>query len=519
MTDQTEPSARAPKGLFGGVFDRGGARTDDTAWLQAMLDAEAGLARALERAGLAPAGAGQAVTAAAQAANFSIGELGELAALTGNPVPALARALARRVPQAAAGAVHRGATSQDIMDTAAMLLARRVIEAVLADLAQASAAAAGLADAHRSTMMIGRTLLQQAVPTTFGLVAAGWLTSLDEAREGLAAISSQRLAVQFGGAAGTLASLGDDGPRVAALLAEDLGLARPVLPWHTDRLRIIDLATGLARVTAALGKIARDVTLLAQSEVGEVSEGKGGGSGAGGPANPDRGSASAGGAAGLTGPPATAGLAGPPATAGLAGPPAAASPRRGGSSAMPHKHNPVAAIAILGCTKQAPGLLATLVACAEQEHQRAAGAWHAEWEPLTALLRLTGSAASWAAELMSGLVVDASRMAANLAATKDLPLAEHVTSLLAGVLGGAQAHDLVAEAARRAVSAGLPLRDVLLAVPKLEGRLASAGITAEQIESALEPAGYLGATDAFVTAALRAHAALDGGQPQEDGHG
>jgi 3-carboxy-cis,cis-muconate cycloisomerase len=210
-----------------------------------------------------------------------------------------------------------------------------------------------------------------------------------------------------------------------------------VLPWHTDRLRIIDLATGLARVTAALGKIARDVTLLAQSEVGEVSEGKGGGSGA--------------------------------------GTPLAASPRRGGSSAMPHKHNPVAAIAILGCTKQAPGLLATLVACAEQEHQRAAGAWHAEWEPLTALLRLTGSAA--------------------------------------------QAHDLVAEAARRAVSAGLPLRDVLLAVPKLEGQLASAGITAEQIESALEPAGYLGATDEFVTAALRAHAALDGGQPQEDGHG
>ena len=157
-----------------------------------------------------------------------------------------------------------------------------------------------------------------------------------------------------------------------------------------------------------------------------------------------------------------------------------------------------------------PGLLATLVACAEQEHQRAAGAWHAEWEPLTALLRLTGSAASWAAELMSGLVVDASRMAANLAATKDLPLAEHVTSLLAGVLGGAQAHDLVAEAGQRAVSAGLPLRDVLLAVPKLEGRLASAGITAEQIESALEPAGYLGAADAFVTAALRAHAADQG---------
>ena len=172
MTDQTEPGARAPEGLFGGVFDRGGARTDDTAWLQAMLDAEAGLARALERAGLAPAGSGQAVTAAAQAGNFDVGELGKLAALTGNPVPALARALARRVPQAAARAVHRGATSQDIVDTAVMLLARRAVDVVLADLARAAEAAAGLARAHQTTIMIGRTLLQQAVPVTFGLIAA-----------------------------------------------------------------------------------------------------------------------------------------------------------------------------------------------------------------------------------------------------------------------------------------------------------------------------------------------------------
>jgi len=474
-------------GLFGGVFARGPVAVDDNAWLQAMLDAEAGLARALERAGLAPAGSGEAVTAAARAADFEPGELGALAALTGNPVPGLARALARRVPQAAAGAVHRGATSQDIVDTAAMLLARRVIDGVLADLARAADAAAGLAGTHRSTIMIGRTLLQQAVPVTFGLVAAGWLTSIDEARQGLAAVSSGRLAVQFGGAAGTLASLGEAGQRVAALLAEELGLALPVLPWHTDRLRIIDVAAALARAAAALGKVARDVTLLAQSEIGEVHEGA---ADAGAPAQQ-----------------AAASIPGAPGAPGAPGP---AGPRRGGSSAMPHKHNPVAAIAILGCTRQAPGLLATLVASAEQELQRAAGAWHAEWEPLACLLRLTGSAASWAAELLSGLTVDGSRMAANLAATKDLPLAEHVASLLAGVLGGAQAHDMVAEAAQRAVSAGLPLRDVLLAVPKLENRLASAGITAEQIESALEPAGYLGAADAFITAALEAHQSLEG---------
>jgi 3-carboxy-cis,cis-muconate cycloisomerase len=429
---------------------------------------------------MAPAGSGEAVTVTAQAANFDPNALGELAALTGNPVPGLARELARRVPQTAVSAVHRGATSQDIIDTAAMLLARRAIEVILADLAAAADAAAGLAADHRATIMIGRTLLQQAVPVTFGLVAAGWLNSVDEAREGLAAVSARRLAVQFGGAAGTLASLGEHGGRVAALLAEELSLALPVLPWHTDRLRIIDLGAVLARTAAALGKIARDVTLLAQSEIGEVSEGP----------------------------------SGPRGVQGTR--PSPQAPRRGGSSAMPNKHNPVASIAILGCTKQVPGLLATLVAAGEQEHQRAAGAWHAEWEPLTALLRLTGSASSWAAELLSGLTVDTSRMAANLAATKGLPLAEHVTSLLTGVLGAAQAHDLVAEAGERAVSAGLPLRDVLLSVPKLEERLASAGITAEQIDSALEPAGYLGVTDALITAALEAHETL---KLQESQHG
>jgi 3-carboxy-cis,cis-muconate cycloisomerase len=468
MPDHEKPNER---GLFGGVFGRGGVEAGDTAWLQAMLDAEAGLARALERAGLTPAGSGQAVTAAAQAKNFDPNELGGFAALTGNPVPGLARALARLVPPAVAGAVHRGATSQDILDTAAMLLAKRAIAVIEADLARAAGTAADLADAHRTSIMIGRTLLQQAVPVTFGLIAAGWLTSLDEARDGLAAVASQRLAVQFGGAAGTLASLGEAGPQVALLLAEELGLALPVLPWHTDRLRIIDLGAALARVAAALGKIARDVTLLAQSEVGEVSEGSG---------------------------------AGAPEARGTDSQPAAA-PRRGGSSAMPHKHNPVAAIAILGCTRQVPGLLATLAAAAEQELQRAAGAWHAEWEPLTTLLRLTGSASTWGAELLPGLVVDTSRMTANLAATKGLPLAEHVASLLAGVLGGAQAHDLVAQASTRAVGAGLPLSDVLLAVPGLEERLTAAGITTEQIDSALNPAGYLGSSDAFITAALGAH--------------
>ena len=437
--------------MFGGVFARGSAIIDDRAWLQAMLDAEAGLARALERAGLAPAGAGEAVTRAARANDFDIAELGDLSALTGNPVPGLARALAVKVGGQRGRAVHRGATSQDILDTAAMLLARTAIDAARADLTAAAAAAAALATEHRTTAMIGRTLLQQAVPVTFGAVAAGWLAALDAAITGLAETRRTRLAVQFGGAAGTLASLGPDGIRVKAMLADELQLADPPVPWHTERLRIIDVGVAMARVTAALSKIARDVTLLAQTEVAEVAEGG------------------------------------------------------GGPSAMPNKINPVAAVAILGCAKQAPGLLATLVASAEQEHQRAAGAWHAEWQPFGQLLQIAASAASWGGELLANLEVDTGKMAANLTAAGGLPLAERVSALLRTAIGAAEAHDLVATAAAKAATSGVPLRDILLADPDLEDKLTKAGITQADIEQALDPAGYLGAAADFTDAALAAH--------------
>jgi 3-carboxy-cis,cis-muconate cycloisomerase len=234
-----------------------------------------------------------------------------------------------------------------------------------------------------------------------------------------------------------------------------------VLPWHTDRSRIIDVAAACAGAAAALAKVARDVTLFAQSEVGEVREG-GGGSGAG--------------------------------------------ERRGGSSAMPHKQNPVAAIAILGCTRRVPGLVATLVASAEQEHQRAAGAWHSEWEPFADLLRMTGSAAAWGAELTGALVVDPARMRANLDAAGGLPLAERVAGLLVPALGRAQAHDLVARASAHAVAVGVTLREALLGVPEMAGWLDGAGITSAQIDEALDPAGYLGSAGAFTDAALGAHA-------------
>jgi len=457
-----------PGGMFGGVFMRGGPVADDAAWLHAMLAAEAGLARALERAGLVPAGAGATVTAAAaRTADFDLTELSWSSALTGNPVPGLARALTRLVADPAAkSAVHQGATSQDILDTAAMLLACDAIDAAADSLAAAAASAARLADAHRGTLMIGRTLLQQAVPVTFGVVAAGWLAGLDGALDGLASVRATRLAAQLGGAAGTLASLGPAGPQVKSLFAQEVGLLDPPLPWHTERLRIIDVAVAMTRVTAALSKIARDVTLLAQTEIAEVSEG----------AEP-------------------------------AGPAGHAAPRRGGSSAMPNKNNPVAAVAILGCARQAGGLLATLVASAEQEHQRAAGAWHAEWQPFSHLLQLAVTAAAWARDLLANLTVDPARMAANLHAAGGLPMAERVTALLRESLGGPQAHDLVAIAAGRAASSGAPLLDVLLAASDIADKLTQAGISAAEIERALDPAGYLGASDAFITAALAAHPA------------
>jgi 3-carboxy-cis,cis-muconate cycloisomerase len=470
-------AVRTRQGLFGGIFGRGGVDTSDEAWLQAMLDTEAALARALERAGLAEPGAGAAVTAAAQADAFDAAELGRQAALTGNPVPALVRDLIRMVPPDAAGAVHQGATSQDIVDTAAMLLARQALSAVAADLSAAASAAAGLAAAHVNTVMIGRTLLQQAVPIPFGLVAAGWLAALDEAREALARVRAGRLAVQFGGAAGTLASLGGAGVRVAGFLADELGLACPAAPWHTNRLRILDIAGACAGASGALGKAARDVTLLAQSEVAEVREGAC-------PASADGQDAGGQGAGGQ----------------GAA---------RGGSSAMPHKRNPVGAVAVLGCTRQVPGLLAILAASAEQEHQRAAGAWHAEWQPLSDLLRLTGSAASWGAELLGGLEVDPARMRQNLDAARGLPMAEHVSSLLAPSLGRVAAHDLVARASARAAGSGLNLRDTMLDTPEIRQRLDEAGITPERIESALDPAGYLGSAGEFVNAVLAAHAAAE----------
>jgi 3-carboxy-cis,cis-muconate cycloisomerase len=443
-------------GLFGGVFARGpvAAQVDDRAMLQAMLDAEAALARASAGAGVIPAAAAAAIAACCDASRFDVAALGRASAAAGNPVVPLVRALAEQLPEEAAGHVHQGATSQDVLDTAASLVARRALGPLLEDLAAAAGACAGLAEAHRGTVLAGRTLLQQAVPVTFGLKAAGWLVGLDETRLRLAEVRRRVLAVQLGGAAGTLAGFGDRGLEVLAGFAADLGLAEPTVPWHAVRARPAALVGALGACAGVLGKVARDVALLAQNEVAEVREGGGAG--------------------------------------------------RGGSSAMPHKRNPVAAVAVAACAARVPGLVATMLAAMPQEHERAAGGWHAEWEPQRELLRLVGSAASWCRELLEHLEVDASRMRANLDAAGGLPLAEAAVAALAGPLGRRRAREAVELASRRAAEEGRALREVLLASPEVAGRLSGA-----DLDRALDPAAQLGAAGALVDRALAAHRTIE----------
>jgi 3-carboxy-cis,cis-muconate cycloisomerase len=405
----------------------------DRAWLQAMLDFEAALARAV-----APPAAAEAIAAACVAEGFDAAEIGRSAADKGTPVPGLLAALRAKLPDEAAAHVHRGATSQDVVDTAAMLVAKRALGPLLEDLDAAADACAGLADRYRDAPMAGRTLLQQAAPITFGLKAAGWLSGLDEVRAELADMRANGLAVQLAGAVGTLAALGDDGLSAVSIVARTLELAEPALPWHTVRARPARLACVLGQAAGAMGKIARDVELLAQTEVGEVSEGGGEG--------------------------------------------------RGGSSTLPHKRNPVGAVAVSACAARVPGLVATMLASMTQEHERAAGTWQAESETLSDLLRLTGSAAVALRELLEGLEVHTGRMRANLDATGGLVMTESVVTALTSTMGRAKAQELVEDAARRVLDEGVSLHDAL-----------------PELDAALAPASYLGAASELIDRALEAH--------------
>jgi 3-carboxy-cis,cis-muconate cycloisomerase len=417
--------------------------TGDAAFLAALLEAEAALTRAQASLGLVPAEAAAAVAEAARPAGFDLVDLARRAASGGNPVIPLVADLTAAVGPEHGPYVHRGATSQDIMDTAAMLVAARTADLVLADLDRTEGALARLAAAHRDTPMPGRTLSQHAVPTTFGLKAAGWRSLVLDARDRLRAVRAA-LPVQLGGAAGTLAAFaayGAEDPReLVAAYARELGLAEPLLPWHTLRTPVADLAGALALTTGALGKIAADVLTLARTEIAELAE-----------------------------------------------------PSGGGSSAMPHKANPVRSTLIASAARRAPQLAATLFGSLVAEDERPAGAWHAEWEPLRDLLRLAGSAAHQAAGLAEGLRVDATAMRAHLGVTHGLIVSERLSIELAPVLGRSRAKELLTEAARRAYAEGLPLLEVLAEEPEL-GDL--------DLASATDPADYTGSAAALTDRAL-----------------
>jgi 3-carboxy-cis,cis-muconate cycloisomerase len=435
--------------LFGTLFlpDSVRAVVSDRAWIAAMLEFEAALAAAEARAGLIPAEAAAGIAAACDAGRFDPEALGHEARAAGNPAVPLVRALTGAVEGEAARYVHWGATSQDVTDTAAMLVARRALAEVGGELQGVARVCAELADEHRLTVMPGRTLLQQALPTTFGLKAAGWLCAMDDARRRLEAVP---LAVELGGAAGTLASLAPEGIRVLGLLAEELGLEEPVVPWHTSRARLAELGAALALAAGALEKVAQDVTLLAQTEVAEVAEPAGDG--------------------------------------------------RGASSTLPHKRNPVGSVLAIACARRVRGEASILLGAMAQEHERAAGAWQAEWEALSGALAYTGGAAAALREALEGLEVRPQRMRENLDITGGLVLAESVSMALRERVGRSEAHRLVEAASRRSVERSRPFREELLGDEAIRAELSE-----DEIDRALDVDGYASEAAALVERALSRH--------------
>jgi 3-carboxy-cis,cis-muconate cycloisomerase len=435
------------------------------AHVRAMLDVEVALAEAQAALGVIPAHVTSAIRAAACDEPFELAPLAEEAARAGNVAIPLVNALTARVARIsseAAGYVHWGATSQDVIDTAVVLQLRGAVRVVSRRLAGAAAAAATHARRHATTLMPGRTWLQHAVPITFGLKAAGWLDALNRSADGLDDALAGASVVQFGGAAGTLAALGPHGDAVASALAERLGLVAPDMPWHAHRDRLARLAGALGVVAGTLGKIARDTALMGQAEVGEVAE--------------------------------------------------RSDPGRGGSSTMPQKQNPIDASVALAAATRAPGLVATLLAAMSQEHERGLGGWQAEWATMPVLVALTAGAARAVASLLEGLEVNVARMRANVDAT-GLLTAEAVTVALAPALGRREAYQRVARAARLAREQGRPLARVLADDESVMRTLGEDGIAA-----ACAPEGCLGMTRVFVERVLARHdARLTGRRTRERG--
>src|ERR1700744_5358013 len=397
---------------------------DDVACLQNMLDFEATLARAEASAGIIPESATGPIAAACKAQAFDLAALAEAATRSGNLAIPLVKALTAAVAKSDAEAaryVHWGATSQDVIDTAEMLTLRAAIDALLSDLDRAIAGFAKQAEKHRHTAMVGRTWLQHALPMPFGLKLAEYAAALNRSRARLKRLRSETLALQFGGAAGTLAALGEHGWRAAGNLPRGPDLPLREAPWHTHRDRFAEAASVMAIIAGSCGKIARDVSLLMQTDVGEAFEPSGEG--------------------------------------------------RGGSLTMPHKRNPVAAASALGAATMAPNLAATIFAAQVQDHERSAGPWHAEWPTLPALMLVTSGALAATVDIAEGLEIDAARMRTNLNATHGLIMAEGVSFALAETIGKSEAHHLVEAASKKAVAENRHLRDVLTSDAKVSAQL------------------------------------------------
>ncbi len=419
---------------------------DDATYLQHMLGFEAALARAEAATGVIPAGAADPIAKACKAGLFDLGALAEAATRSGNLAIPLVKALTANVAKAdpdAARYVHWGATSQDVIDTATMLGLRAAIDALLSDTDRAIAGFAKLAAKHRDTAMVARTWLQHALPMPFGLKLAEYAAALHRSRTRLRRLRGETLALQFGGAAGTLAALGDKGLLVAERLALELELPLPDAPWHTHRDRIAEAASVFAILAGTCGKIARDLQLMMQTDVAEAFEPSGEG--------------------------------------------------RGGSSTMPHKRNPVAAATALAAATMAPGLAATIFAAQVQEHERSAGPWHAEWPTLPMLLLVTSGALAATVDIAEGLEVDTARMRVNLEATHGLIMAEAVTMALAETIGKSEAHHLIGTASKKAVADKKNLRDVLASDAEV-----TAHLSADKLTKLFEPMAYQGVSQALI---------------------
>jgi 3-carboxy-cis,cis-muconate cycloisomerase len=418
-----------------------------------MLAFEAALARAEARAAVIPQEAATAIVSACRVELFDVAGLLEEASLAGNMAIPLVRALTTRVAEPGRDYVHWGTTSQDVIDTALVLQMRDGLTYLEADLLGVCAACAALAAQHRHTLMSGRTWLQQAVPITFGLKAARWLAMAARQVYDLRECRAHSLAIQFGGAAGTLAALGDAGLRVAEMLGEELKLPVPDLPWHAERDRIARVATALGIAADSMAKIATDIILLAQTEVQEVSEG--------------------------------------------------AAPAKGTSSAMPQKRNPVDATLAVASARLATGEVPVILLAMAQEHERAAGGWQAEWAAVPDLFRYTAGALAHARGALEGLQVDPQRMRENLARDGGRVMSEALSIALAAALGRQKATRLVKEAGARALGSGRALRDIASEDAQIFATLGQEGI-----DKALDPALYLGSANLFIDRTLESYRAL-----------